>query len=192
MHRSEHNKAEGGASRPMLQRRKLLLGLAAITTVGAGVWARRAWFDRHYLQPGFNTAEAVTYAVASPNQRLRAEVLFEAAGGATPRWRVHRDERAVLQSEALGLTLADARKLGPGARVIGQQLTRLHEGHAAELAGECNELAVQMLDAATGIIFDVIVRAYDAGVALGYLVRYMPDNESMQPFTTPWRVILPP
>jgi hypothetical protein len=176
----------------MLQRRKLLLGLAAMSTVGAGVWIRRAWFDRRYLQPGFNTAEAVTYAVASPDRRLRADVSFEAAGGAAPRWRVHRDERAVLESEALGLTLADARKLGPGAQVIGQQLTRLHEDHAAELTGQCNELAVQVLDAATGIIFDIIVRAYDAGVALGYLVRYMPDNESMQPFTTPWRVILPP
>ena len=181
MNRSEDN----------LPRRKLLLGLAAVTTVGAGVWVRRSWFDRHYLQPRFNAAEAVTYAVASPDERLRAEVSFEAAGGAAPCWRIHRDDRAVLESESLGLTLEDARKLGPGAQVIGQQLTRLQADHAAELTGECNELAVQMLDAATGIIFDIIVRAYDAGVALGYLVRYLPENETIQPFATPWRLILP-
>jgi len=178
-------------NRTLLQRRKLLWGLAAITTMGAGVWARRSWFDRHYLQPRFNTAAAVTYSVASPNERLRAEVSFEAAGGAAPSWRVHRDDRAVLESESLVLMLANARELGPGAQVIGQQLTRLHEDSAAELAGECNELAVQLLDAATGIIFDIVVRAYDAGVAQGYLVRYLPENETLQPFTTPWRVIVP-
>lgn len=177
----------------MIQRRKLLLGLGvgavAVATAGAGLWARRVWFDRQYLQPRFNSVQAARYSVSSPNERLHAELMFEAAGGAAPRWSVRHDDRAVLEPESLGLTLADARKLGPGAQIIGQQLTRLHEDVAAELSGECNELAVQMLDAATGIMFDVMVRAYDAGVALGYLVRYTPDDETLQPFTTPWRVV---
>lgn len=201
MQRSEETSGgAGGASRPLLQRRKVLIGLgfgaAVVATAGAGIWARRLWFERHYLQPRFNTAGAVSYAVSSPNKRWYAELLFEAAGGAAPRWRVNRDGRAVLEPESLGLMLADGRKLGPGVQVIGQQSVQLHEhqpladGEAANLSGECSELAVQMLDAATGIMFDIIVRAYDAGVALAYLVRYIPDNESLQPFATPWRVVL--
>lgn len=188
---SRQSNAEGGASRPMLQRRNLLIGLAVVATAGTGVWARRFWYERQYLQPRFNTAAAVSYSVASPDERLRAEVLFEAAGGAAPRWQVHHDDRAILEPESLGLTLADARKLGPGAQIIGQQLTRLHESLQLPLSGECNELAVQMIDAATGIMFDIMVRAYDTGVAQSYLVRYIPDNEALQPFTTPWRVVLP-
>lgn len=190
----------GGASRPLFQRRKVLIGLgvgaAAVATAGAGLWARRLWFDRHYLQPRFNTVEAASYAVSSPNGRWHAELLFDAAGGAAPRWRVNHAGRAVLEPESLGLTLSDGRKLGPGVQVIGQQSVQLHEheplggGDAANLSGECSELAVQMLDAATGIIFDIIVRAYDTGVALSYLIRYIPDNESLQPYTTPWRVVL--
>ena len=189
--RTEANEAEGGASRPMLQRRKVLLGLAAVATAGAGVWARRMWFDRQYLEPRFNSVQALTYAVASPDERLRAEVLFEAAGGAAPHLRVHRGDREVIEPESLGLTLSDARKVGPGAQIIGQQLTLLNDNlHLpVGLSGECNELAVQMLDAPTGIMFDIVVRAYDAGVALSYLVRYLPDMETLQPYMTPWRVI---
>lgn len=156
-----------------------------MATTGFGLWARRLWYDRHYAQPSFNSDQAVSYAAESPNGRLRAEILFEAAGGGAPRWRVQHRGRAVLEPGSLGLTLADGRQLGPGARIIGQQLTRLDEtlqppyGVASEYAGACNELAVQLMDAATGIIFDILVRAYDAGVALRYLIRYIPDSETL-------------
>lgn len=175
----------------MLQRRKVLMGLGVgAVSIGAGLWARRVWFDQRYLQPRFNSAQPVSYAVSSPDERLHAELMFEAAGGSAPRWRVHHDNRSVLEPESLSLTLSDSRKLGSGVQVIGQQLTRLHENVSADLSGECNELAVQMLDAATGIIFDVIVRAYDAGVALSYLVRHIPGDETLQPFNTPWRLVM--
>lgn len=191
MQRSEEeNRGPGGESRPEFQRRKVLIGLgvgaAVVATTGFGLWARRLWYDRHYAQPSFNSDQAVSYAAESPNGRLRAEILFEAAGGGAPRWRVQHRGRAVLEPGSLGLTLADGRQLGPGVRIIGQQLTRLDEtlqppyGVAAEYAGACNELAVQMMDAATGIIFDILVRAYDAGVALRYLIRYIPDSETLQ------------
>jgi hypothetical protein len=157
--------------------------------VTGGAWARRLWFNQHYLQPRFNSVEAVTYAVASPDERLHAELSFAAAGGAAPRWRVHHDNRDVVELESLALTLADSRKLGSGAQIIGQQLTRLHENVGSDLTGECNELAVQLLDGATGIMFDIMVRAYDAGVAQCYLLRYNPQDEALQPLTTPWRVV---
>lgn len=173
-------------------RRHLLVGfgLGAAAVVTGGAWARRFWFEQRYLQPRFNSVEAVAYAVASPDDRLHAELSFAAAGGAAPRWRVHRNNRDVLEFESLALTLADSRKLGSGAQIIGQQLTRLHENVGADLTGECNELAVQLLDVATGVMFDIMIRAYDAGVAQCYLVRYLPEEETLQPFTTPWRVVL--
>jgi alpha-glucosidase len=183
------NPKSGGESRPMLNRRNVLIGLGvgtAFMATGLGIWARRQWFDKHYAQPSFNSSEAVSYAAQSPNGLVRAEILFDAAGGGAPRWRVQHRGRAVLEPGSLGLMLADGRQLGPGVRIIGQQLTELDEispplyGVTAKYTDACNEQAVQMMDAATGIIFDILVRAYDAGVALRYLIRYIPDSETLQ------------
>lgn len=185
----EEDRGPGGESRPVFQRRKMLMGLgvgAAIAAISVGVWARRQWFDKHYAQPTFNSSEAVSYTAQSPNSLLRAEILFEPVGGGAPQWRVQHRGRAVLETSSLGLTLADGRQLGPGVQIIGQQLTRLDEslptpyGVPPEYAGVCNELAVQMMDAATGIIFDILVRAYDAAVALRYLIRYIPGSETVR------------
>ncbi len=181
--------ASGGENRPMLKRRNLVLGLgagAALAVTGLGVLARRQWFDRHYAQPSFNSNEAVSYAVSSPNGLLRAELLFDAAAGIAPRWRVQHRGRAVLEPGSLELMLADGRKLGPGARILGQQLIPLDQtwqppyGITAQYPGACNELAVQLMDATTGIMFDILLRAYDAGVALRYLVRHVPDGDSLK------------
>jgi len=181
----EADQAAGGERRPLLKRRSVLIGLGtgtAIAAAGVGLWWRRQWFDQHYAQPTFNQETAVSYAVESPNGQLRAEIIFDSAGGGAPRWQVQHRGRAVLEPGELGLILADGRKLGPGVRIIGQQLTRIHDtwqpsyGIAAEYPGANNELAVQMMDAATGIIFDILLRAYDAGVALRYLLRHIPDG----------------
>jgi len=146
----EEKRAGGGEHRPLLERRNVLIGLGigtALASAGAGLWWRRRWFDEHYAQPTFNRDTAVSYAADSPNGNVRAELLFDAAGGGAPRWRVQLRDRTVLEPGELGLTLADGRKLGPSVRIIGQQLTRINDswrppyGIAEEYADAVDDLA---------------------------------------------------
>jgi alpha-glucosidase len=169
----------------VLKRRKILVGLGAgalTAAAGWGVWGRKAW---HSAEPNTSGERAVSYAAESPHGLLRAEIVLEGSSGGTPRWRVQHRGRPVLEPSPLGLTLADGRQLGASVRIIGQKVTRLNEtwrppyGIASEYAGECNELAVQLLDTASNVTFDILLRAYDAGIALRYLLRTIPDGETL-------------
>jgi alpha-glucosidase len=171
----------------MTTKRAAIVGIASGAAVlAAALGIRRAWYDHRYLPREFNQGQPLAIGIDSPNGKLRVEVLFEAVGGAAPRWRVQHQGRTILEPSLLGLTLADGRKLGPGVRVIGHQEAMLDEtwkptyGIAAQYAGACRELAVQAMDVASGIMFDIELRAYDAGVALRYLVRFVPEQESLK------------
>jgi alpha-glucosidase len=187
MKKSDEKGTSGGAIPPTFNRRKLIVGVAGgATVVAAGVWAPRAWHDRQHLPPEFNRIGPLTLGVQSPNGKLRAELLLDAVGGAAPRWRVEHQGKTVLEPSLVGLTLADGRKLGPGVRVIGYQTATLDEtwappyGISARYAGTCQQLALQVMDVASGIMFDIVLRAYDSGIAIRYLVRFVPDQESIK------------
>jgi alpha-glucosidase len=169
----------------MFNRRKLLVGVAGGATVAAGIWARRAWNERRSPPPEFNRISPLALGVQSPNGKLRAELLLDAVGGGAPRWRVEHQGKTILEPSLLGLTLADGGRLGPGVKVIGHQTTTRDEtweppyGISARYAGTCQELTVRVVDVPSGVVFDIVLRAYDAGIGIRYSMRSAPHRESI-------------
>lgn len=169
--------------RPVLKRRNVLVGLgaSAALTAGLGIVGCR---PRHAVHSADNEPPP-RYVAESPNGLLRAEISLGARDGEQLHWRVQYRGRPVLDFGPLSLSLADGRKLGASAQITGHQVTRLNGtwqppyGIAAEYQGECNELAIQILDTATDVTFDILLRAYDAGIALRYSIRQVPDGKPL-------------
>lgn len=123
------------------------------------------------------------FNVRSPNGILRATIAIAAHGsGGAIVWEVSYGDRAVILPSVLGLVLSDGRCLGMGARVVGHRLLKHddrwkpHYGIHSEYGGVYEELTVNLEDPMSGIGFDVIVRVYDAGVAIRYLLRQNPSG----------------
>lgn len=137
-----------------------LVGLALVLTAGtAGVASA-------------GPAAAAATKVSSPDGRLTVGVTTQ--DGQLRYW-VRRDGRTVVLPSALGLRLTDGSTLGTGVTVSGTT-TRARNttwrpvwGADALVRDHHRELTVGLRQAG-GRVFDLIVRAYDDGVALRYSV----------------------
>jgi len=134
---------------------------AAIAAAGASLMGGPAW-------------AAPALAVNSPDGRLRAAL----EPGGELSWRVEDAAgRTLLEPSALGLILADGRRLGPGAQLISSAQRRRRGVWAGPYGvrkvstDDCQELTARFRDPATGLRFEVVLRAYDAGVAVRYVLR---------------------
>lgn len=122
--------------------------------------------------------------VVSPDGRL--SVSLGVAGGEVV-WSVSYDGAPVILPSSLGLTLASGTTLGPGARPAqgGFRSRRLsgswkpQYGRQNTLTENCEEGTLTLADPATGTVFAVIVRAYDAGAALRYQLLSTPGANSL-------------
>jgi alpha-glucosidase len=136
------------------------------SVVAASAGAAVVW------RPGQSYGET-PLAARSPNGRLTAAL----TAGASLSLSV--DDAALgpaLARSVLGLVLADGRRLGPGAELLSSRKRRVRTAWAAPYGirrvsvDRCEELAARFRDPGTGLRFDVIVRAYDEGVAVRYVL----------------------
>ena len=115
-------------------------------------------------------------AVASPDGRLRLEVgLVDEGGKAVPRYSVAFDGKPVALPSRLGLDLADGTRLGADSIVEGISPREVSEGFDV-LGGKRSRVEARGREAvvslrergASGRAWEVVLRAYDDGVALRY------------------------
>lgn len=120
-------------------------------------------------KPSYNGVEAV-----SPDGALRVR-LAVGARGAT--WSVRWKNQVILAPSALGLVLAGGHVLGARARVLKTSLRKIRGdwtppfGIRDRYDQACQEARLDLADAATGATFSVLVRAYDHGCALRYVLN---------------------
>jgi alpha-glucosidase len=82
----------------------------------------------------------------------------------------------ILVPSELGLVLADGRRLGPGAELVSTRRRRVRAAWAPRYGvrrvsiDHCEELTAHFRDHAAGVSFGVVVRAYDEGVAVRYVL----------------------
>ena len=120
-------------------------------------------------KPAADSIEAV-----SPDGALRVR-LTVGAKGAT--WSVRWRDQTILAPGALGLVLADGRVLGARVRVLKASSRRITGDWAPPFGisdrydQACQEARLDLLDPATGVTFSVLVRAYDHGCALRYVLN---------------------
>ncbi|CAN7434664.1 glycoside hydrolase family 97 catalytic domain-containing protein [Phenylobacterium sp. LjRoot225] len=112
-------------------------------------------------------------AARSPDGRLSVTL----HPGAALTWSVtHSVRGSVLVDSELGLVLADGRRLGPGVELISSRRRRVRAAWAPRYGirdvsvDHCDELTAHFRDRATGLSFGVVVRAYDEGVAVRYVL----------------------
>lgn len=121
-------------------------------------------------------ALAWNHRVTSPNKRLVAEL----APG--PTWNVLYRGKVILTPSHLGLVLENGDILGPGATPLGITRRSLTDGWsprygaAAHYAFKGEEITAEFLDRRRALRFAVILRVYDAGVAVRYVLRKTPDG----------------
>jgi alpha-glucosidase len=177
--------------RVVLSRRNLLGGTAAaaaVTAVGrpaaaaASQAAAQAPAGNALGQPGPGGGPS---QVVSPDGRL---VVSVAQAGGQVVWSVNYDGAPVILPSSLGLSLASGGTLGPGARPVrGGGLSRRRlsgswqpqYGRQQTLTEHCEEGTLTLADPATGTVFAVIVRAYDAGAAIRYQLVSSPGARSL-------------
>lgn len=120
-------------------------------------------------KPSASAVEAV-----SPDGALRVRLAVDAKGAT---WSVRWRGQTILAPSALGLVLADGRVLGATARSLGTS-TRTIKGEWSPPFGirarydqTCQEARMDLADPVTGATFSVLVRAYDHGCALRYVLN---------------------
>ncbi|MEU4420911.1 glycoside hydrolase family 97 catalytic domain-containing protein [Actinoplanes sp. NPDC024001] len=133
--------------------------------------------------PGVATATSGTAAkVSSPDGRLTLSVTTQ---DGQLRYAVRRGSRTVVLPSALGLRLADGSTLGAGVAVTrvatrtGDATWRPVWGADATVRDHHRELTVGLRQA-DGRVFDLIVRAYDDGIALRYAIPRQPGLPSLE------------
>lgn len=106
----------------------------------------------------------------SPDGRVVVEVALHAE---QPRWSVHFRERPVITDSALGLEIARVAPTGHvllgSSRAQGDSTWKPVWGPLREIRDRYHELTLH-LRTSDGLLIDVILRAYDEGVALRYRV----------------------
>lgn len=96
-------------------------------------------------------------------------------------WSLARDGKRIIEPSPLGLKL-DIRTIGRGARLVDQQQTTVNDiyeivlGKARSAPDHYRQLALTF-DASAAFKFQLLVGAYDNGVALRYVV---PDQPSVK------------
>jgi alpha-glucosidase len=115
------------------------------------------------------------YRVASPNGRVEAILAVDAAG--RPSWQILFGRNAVIAPSPLGLDLGPDGVLAQGLAVARISRTRVDRrytlvaGKARNARDRCHQLQPDLRDANGQRRLQLIVRAYDDGVALRYRVR---------------------
>lgn len=133
------------------------------------------------IASGARASGPKVFDVRSPDG---TNVLRISASGERIEWSVKRRGRVVLEPSMLGLSLVGGIHLSHGAQPTGQQRQRLtgrwspQYGIAAQYDANCEELTVSFEHAPTAARFDVIVRAYDRGVAIRYRLTRIPQDAS--------------
>lgn len=124
-------------------------------------------------------APAAAQTVRSPDGRTA--VTLGRDGQAQPTYTVDRDGRVILAPSVLGLELERYAKIAAGMRVVrseqrrGADRYRLVAGKTAAVRDDYRELTATLAEAgAGGRRFDVVIRAYDTGVALRYRIPRQP------------------
>jgi len=155
----------------MKANRREIVSLAALMA-GTGLMAAPVSAASH-RQP---------YEVISPDGRLKVMLDVSAP---LPEWRVSYDGLPVLLPSALGLGLADGRVLGAGADCLGVT-PRTYEGYWTPPFGQsalydqaCTEQVVHFADKASGVRFNIIMRAYDGAAAVRYELVSVPQASAL-------------
>ncbi len=144
---------------------------------------------RRYLAPffcllGFNPAiadlgssSASPVVVTSPDSRIRAEVFLETSGDRTfiPHYRVSFRGRPVVLTSRLGIDLADGSSLGADSTIESASTRSFHEtysqfpGKRGKVDDHGGEAVITLRERAEPKRrWEVVVRAYDDGVAFRY------------------------
>ncbi len=137
------------------------------------------------LLAGLTTADAAwpqePVEVASPDGRNVVEVGVVADRDGGLFYRVRRDGRNVIMPSRLGFELRDAPPLRDGLRITGTARGRADEtwtqpwGEVEQVRNHHNEVRVAVEEeAAPGRRFDVVVRAFDDGIAFRYELPEQP------------------
>ena len=132
------------------------------------------------LLPGWGQAQEM---VASPDGRTAVTVGVEEG---SLFYRVTRDGSNIIMPSLLGFEFRDAPPLRDGLRIIGTARDSMDErwtqpwGQVAEVRNHYNELRVTVEeDTAPGRRFDIVVRAFDDGMAFRY---ELPEQPGLGPF----------
>lgn len=151
---------------PSISRRDVLAGIAGVASLQ---FSPEAW------AAAFGAADRPM--AISPDGRLRAFLVSPAEINHPPAWAATLDGRPVLQPSSLSLRLEDGTAIGPGARLTDQQRTSF-SGHWSPpygIAAHYDESHGQIVGTfdqpglnGQRIAFEIILRAYNAGIAVRY------------------------
>ena len=136
-------------------------------------------------------ANSAPVTVTSPGGKVKIEIRTDAAGLLT--WSVQREGRPVLAAAPIGLTvdgnnLGQSVKLGtPRNRTIDEQYP-IWGNHAAAV-NRCNEAAIPV-ECASGIKYELEVRAFDDGAAERIRVSLNDTTHTIAGETTSWSLPL--
>lgn len=128
---------------------------------------------------------AAAQTVASPDGRLAVTLGTDAED--QPTWRLDVAGRTVIAPSALGLEFERYAKLANGLRPVateaseGEDRYTLRAGKVSAVADRYRQIVVHMAEAGgRHRRLDLIVRAYDSGVALRYAVPRQPDLPALR------------
>lgn len=144
-------------------RRHLLVSAAVLT--GAG-----------FAAPGWAKATSTRATAASADGLVSVTVLDG------PRWMVRFAGRTVIAPSMLGFVRADGTPIGPGATFVRADSHRFvgswkpPYGIHARYDETYSEATARFRDM-SGVVFDVVVRAYATGVGVRYVLRSAPGGE---------------
>ena len=167
-------------------RRRALCAIGAVAASGGalGPGTLRAGVRRSETPRDLENAARLV--VDSPGGALTATVTIEATGRhAAPRWQLDHRTGPVLLPSRLGLSLPEGRWLGVGAILLDHRVATRDDtwrppyGIQSEYGGPSRELTVTLRDPATGAVFDIIVRLYDAAGAIRYRLREAPRGGAL-------------
>jgi len=124
-------------------------------------------------------------SVASPDGRTVVSIDLDGDGRAM--WQASRDGRPLLKPARLGFILADAPKLDRGLAIAGETRATRKErweqpwGERRFITDAHNELIVQLAEKeGLGRRFDLVIRAFDDGVALRYVIPQQPNVATLR------------
>ncbi|MDE1916853.1 MAG: glycoside hydrolase family 97 protein [Sphingomonadales bacterium] len=137
------------------------------------------------LALGAQSAWAQTsLAVTSPDHRTHLNVLTDAGLLYT----LDRDGAAILAPSPMGLMTSQGSFGGDGVAVAGSEARSVDDtyvpiaGKASHVADRYNQLTLHLRRQKDGVTFDLVLRAYDDGVAFRFVVPGQPKFQSLDVF----------